>query len=620
MREATLARMDWQRVRQRRIALKVAYFGANYAGFALQANAPSVEGVLLDALHQTCLTPSADPDECNYTRCGRTDRGVSALSQVVALDLRSNFPFARERVRAAGVAPTDPTLRPLPEARTSAWSAAQTEPRDSPYYVPRVKGLLPPPNAGAEADADAGTSAGAGPAAGAGASAGASKAARKAARKAATAAAAVSGTGVDADADAETETCAGSGAQDKEKLHASFAAYMGGQTYRLSRSHVRAEVARERAAAEGAGTTVRVAAEDFATGPAVADPDEGVPESDFDAWADAYEVDYCTLLNGRLPADVRVVAWAPVCRSFSARFSCDSRTYKYLFYADGMDLAAMQRAAQLLRGTHDFRNLCHMDVAHVTHFTRRVCDAVVRPCALQDAFYAPPCVRSAAAAAAAAASDADASEGARQQLPADSVAPSSAEAQIQLAPPLALPTGARVSAPKSGQAAAAAAGGSWAPLYRPENESDYGQLPPLSVAASHAATVPVVTTSGVALASVPGTHTLRPGRGGAAAGGAVLLPSDTLCEFVVTGEAFLYHQVRCMIAVLFLVGRGLERPEIVSDLLDITKVRTQSASYVSFDLFSNVHSTHPGPALFSLLYVSVSTRRNPSTSWAPTHL
>ncbi|EPZ34881.1 Pseudouridine synthase, catalytic domain-containing protein [Rozella allomycis CSF55] len=39
-------------------------------------------------------------------------------------------------------------------------------------------------------------------------------------------------------------------------------------------------------------------------------------------------------------------------------------------------------------------------------------------------------------------------------------------------------------------------------------------------------------------------------------------------EFHVKGHAFLYHQVRCMIAVLFLVGRGLEKPEIVKQLLD----------------------------------------------------
>ncbi|KIW65923.1 tRNA pseudouridine(38-40) synthase [Phialophora macrospora] len=41
--------------------------------------------------------------------------------------------------------------------------------------------------------------------------------------------------------------------------------------------------------------------------------------------------------------------------------------------------------------------------------------------------------------------------------------------------------------------------------------------------------------------------------------------------FCVHGTAFLWHQVRCMAAVLFLVGQGLEDPSIVDDLLDVQK-------------------------------------------------
>ena len=41
--------------------------------------------------------------------------------------------------------------------------------------------------------------------------------------------------------------------------------------------------------------------------------------------------------------------------------------------------------------------------------------------------------------------------------------------------------------------------------------------------------------------------------------------------FSVHGSAFLWHQVRCMIAVLFLVGQGLEKPDIVDELLNIAK-------------------------------------------------
>ncbi|KAH8424176.1 pseudouridine synthase DEG1 [Aspergillus melleus] len=41
--------------------------------------------------------------------------------------------------------------------------------------------------------------------------------------------------------------------------------------------------------------------------------------------------------------------------------------------------------------------------------------------------------------------------------------------------------------------------------------------------------------------------------------------------FHLQGSAFLWHQVRLMVSILFLVGQGFESPSIVSELLDITK-------------------------------------------------
>jgi tRNA pseudouridine38/39 synthase len=41
--------------------------------------------------------------------------------------------------------------------------------------------------------------------------------------------------------------------------------------------------------------------------------------------------------------------------------------------------------------------------------------------------------------------------------------------------------------------------------------------------------------------------------------------------FNLHGSAFLWHQVRHMVAILFLVGQGLEQPSIVSELLDVKK-------------------------------------------------
>ncbi|KAG2551599.1 hypothetical protein PVAP13_9KG405700 [Panicum virgatum] len=47
--------------------------------------------------------------------------------------------------------------------------------------------------------------------------------------------------------------------------------------------------------------------------------------------------------------------------------------------------------------------------------------------------------------------------------------------------------------------------------------------------------------------------------------------NDELCSMTIKGTAFLWHQVRCMVAVLFLIGQGLESPSVIDSLLDITK-------------------------------------------------
>jgi tRNA pseudouridine38-40 synthase len=68
-----------------RYAFKVAYDGARYFGFARQPGLPTVEGELLKALKECGLCH--DPAEARYQVAARTDRGVSAVGQVVALDV-----------------------------------------------------------------------------------------------------------------------------------------------------------------------------------------------------------------------------------------------------------------------------------------------------------------------------------------------------------------------------------------------------------------------------------------------------------------------------------------------------------------------------------------------------
>jgi len=44
-----------------------------------------------------------------------------------------------------------------------------------------------------------------------------------------------------------------------------------------------------------------------------------------------------------------------------------------------------------------------------------------------------------------------------------------------------------------------------------------------------------------------------------------------LCEIEIHGQSFLWHQIRCIISLLILVGQGKEKPEVIRDLLDLTK-------------------------------------------------
>ncbi|NXF40512.1 PUS3 synthase, partial [Nyctibius bracteatus] len=150
------------------------------------------------------------------------------------------------------------------------------------------------------------------------------------------------------------------------------------------------------------------------------------------------ELRYTHILNRVLPPDIRALAWAPVEPDFSARFSCLKRTYRYFFPRADLDVALMHGAAQRYVGTHDFRNLCKMDVANgVVNFQRTILSAGV----------------------------------------------------------------------------------TWV-----EGEGE--------------------------------TEPRDPFR---------------LCQFEVTGQAFLYHQVRCMMAILFLIGQRMESPEIIDELLDVEK-------------------------------------------------
>ncbi|KAI9200550.1 hypothetical protein LWI28_009709 [Acer negundo] len=76
---------------KRYVALKVMYFGQRFYGFASEAQMePTIESEIFTALEKTRLLV-ADKKESQYSRCGRTDKGVSSVGQVISLYLRSNL-------------------------------------------------------------------------------------------------------------------------------------------------------------------------------------------------------------------------------------------------------------------------------------------------------------------------------------------------------------------------------------------------------------------------------------------------------------------------------------------------------------------------------------------------
>jgi tRNA pseudouridine38-40 synthase len=70
-----------------RVALKFAYDGSAFFGFQRQPDRATVEGALVDALRRVGAISSSR--ECGYRSSSRTDRGVSALGNIISF--RTSF-------------------------------------------------------------------------------------------------------------------------------------------------------------------------------------------------------------------------------------------------------------------------------------------------------------------------------------------------------------------------------------------------------------------------------------------------------------------------------------------------------------------------------------------------
>ncbi|KAK6464547.1 pseudouridine synthase [Scheffersomyces coipomensis] len=87
---------------KRFVALKFAYLGWNYNGLAYQYEEtplPTVEETILQALATAKLIAGPNPESCKFSRCGRTDKGVSAMNQVISIDLRSALTEEEQKLK-----------------------------------------------------------------------------------------------------------------------------------------------------------------------------------------------------------------------------------------------------------------------------------------------------------------------------------------------------------------------------------------------------------------------------------------------------------------------------------------------------------------------------------------
>ncbi|KAL1481260.1 hypothetical protein MTO96_034567 [Rhipicephalus appendiculatus] len=118
---------DFTRFKRRHVALRLLYLGWDYSGYVLQEDTGrTVEAALFEALERTRLLE--DRTNAHYHRCGRTDKGVSAFSQVISIDLRTNLTEGVGVFAQEGYQP-------------NASEASRTEELD---YVKILNGVLPP--------------------------------------------------------------------------------------------------------------------------------------------------------------------------------------------------------------------------------------------------------------------------------------------------------------------------------------------------------------------------------------------------------------------------------------------------------------------------------------------
>ncbi|KAH5379729.1 tRNA pseudouridine synthase [Parastagonospora nodorum] len=169
---------DASKYSSRLIALKFAYLGQKYNGFEHHKNnstpLPTIEEELWKALVKTRLInpipttgdtadynkadrktfatwdrEGADVnwDGCEYSKCGRTDRGVSAFGQVIGVRVRSNRPLPKQPAKEPESQENPPAAEDEPDILDSEPDAPTkhfNEVTDELPYIQLLNRVLPP--------------------------------------------------------------------------------------------------------------------------------------------------------------------------------------------------------------------------------------------------------------------------------------------------------------------------------------------------------------------------------------------------------------------------------------------------------------------------------------------
>lgn len=117
---------DFSRFGTRHIAIQFSYEGGPYNG--LTSNGPNEEESVEAQLLMACIKTKLIPDRASacVSRCGRTDRGVNALRQVVGLRVRSIL--------------STPSTSPWPPACASSSSPCASPDQHAPRVIPDANG------------------------------------------------------------------------------------------------------------------------------------------------------------------------------------------------------------------------------------------------------------------------------------------------------------------------------------------------------------------------------------------------------------------------------------------------------------------------------------------------